>query len=156
MSSKTATKTKRKASKRSSSRTAAKRTHAAKTIEHHLQHPEKRERFYRAKRALRTLKHTVLFPKAVIHTNKARVPEQMLNEVPEQALIEHWEAIGELKDRGIEVRSTSSRSTKPHFMREIELDGPISAHARNFASDHGIIVRERKHPLRSSLERIFG
>jgi hypothetical protein len=95
-------------------------------------------------------------PKAVIHTNKAHVPEGMLNEIPEQAMIEHWEALGELKSKGIEIRSTNAKNAKPHLLREIELDAPVSSHARHFASEHGLLIRERRNALRSSLERIFG
>ncbi|MEK6970493.1 MAG: hypothetical protein AABW68_02245, partial [archaeon] len=102
------------------------------------------------------LKHTVSLPKAVIHTHRAPVPEKLMEEVPEQALIEHWEALGELKSRGIEIRPTRARTAKPHLLREVELDAPVSWHARHFASQHGLVIRERKHPIRTALERMFG
>ncbi len=117
---------------------------------------ERRERYYRAKRAVRSIKRMVLFPKAVIHTKQMHYPAMLMEEIPEQALIEHWEAIGELKDKGIEVRHTEASQTIPHLLREIELDAPISAHARQFASRHGLIVRERRSPIRTTLERVFG
>ena len=139
---------KKTVSHRSKTRTAKK--------DHPLRHPEHRERFYRAKRALRALKHTVSLPKAVIHTHRAHVPEKLMEEVPEQALIEHWEALGELKSRGIEIRPTRARTAKPHLLSEVELDAPVSWHARHFASQHGLVIRERKHPIRTALERMFG
>lgn len=144
---------KRDTSKRSKSRAKAKRaTRAARPESHH----EHRDRLLRAKRVLRALRHTVLFPRAVIHTNKAHIPAEMLEQVPEQALVEHWEAMSELKGKGIEIRPTSARVPKAHLLREIELDAPVSSHARHFASQHGLVIKERKSPLRSSLERIFG
>ncbi len=146
---------KRKASKKHTKRAHSKRaTHAKR--EHHAEHAhEHRERLHRAKRAIRALRHLVILPKAVIHTNKMHVPERLLEEVPEQALIEHWEALGELKHKGIEIRSTRTNA-RQHLKREIELDAPVSAHARHFASQHGLVIRERKNPWRTSLERIFG
>ncbi len=153
MSSKRESKTKKRAAKRGAR--AKTRTHTQPKA-HTLHHPEHRERFYRAKRALRALKHAVLIPKAVIHTHSAHIPEKLLQEVPEQALIEHWEALGELKSKGIEIRPTSARTAKPHMLREVELDAPVSWHARHFASKHGLVIRERKHPFRSALERMFG
>lgn len=116
--------------------------------------PEHREKFYRAKRALRALRRHVIFPKAVIHA-KGSLPE-LLEEIPDQALIEHWEALGELKQHGIEIRHTRAEFPRPHFLREVELDAPVSAQARHFAHRYGLLIRERKHPMMSSLERIFG
>ena len=153
MSSKRASKTKKRTAKRG----ARAKAHARTTSKDHtLHHPEHRERFYRAKRALRALKHAVLLPKAVIHTHSAHIPEKLLQEVPEQALIEHWEALGELKSKGVEIKHTTSRQTRNHLLREVELDAPVSWHARHFASKHGLVIRERKHPFRSALERMFG
>lgn len=155
MSSRSETKNKSKTSKRSKARARSTRR-AARARPAHVQSPEHRERFHRARRALRHLRQHVFFPKAVLHTNKAHVPAELMNEVPEQALIEHWEAIGELKSKGIDIRHTNARAPRPHMLRTVELDAPISAHARQFASNHGLVIRERKSPIRSSLERIFG
>lgn len=143
-------KTTKRTRKRASTRKVARASHA-----HHEHAHEHRERLHRAKRAIRALRHMVILPKAVIHTNKMHVPERLLEEVPEQALVEHWEAIGELKNKGIEIRATRTNA-RQHLKREIELDSPVSAHARHFASEHGLVIRERKNPWRTSLERIFG
>jgi len=139
---------KAKHAKRGSTRTEKRATHATPTHEH-------REQLHRAKRALRALRHLVILPKAVIHTTRMHVPERMLEEVPEQALIEHWEALGELKGKGVEIRHTRV-PVKQHLLREIELDAPVSAHAREFASKHGLVIRERKNAWRTHFERIFG
>jgi hypothetical protein len=156
----TNTMTSRQTSKKHASKTRKTRARKAhrttRTTHQEKTHPhEHREQLHRARRALRALRHLVILPKAVIHTTKMHVPERMLEEVPEQAMIEHWEALNELKNKGIEIRSTRV-PTRQHLTREIELDAPVSAHARHFAAQHGLIVRERKNPWRSSLERIFG
>lgn len=129
---------------------------ASRSVETRLERlqPEHRERFYRAKRALRALKRHVLFPRAVIHA-KGVLPE-MLKEIPDQALIEHWEALGELKQHGIEIRHTRAEFPRPHLLREVELNAPVSSQARHFASRYGLVIKERRHPIMSSLERIFG
>lgn len=132
------------------SRKAHKAIRAEKTHSH-----EHREQLHRARRALRALRHLVILPKAVIHSSRMHVPERMLEEVPEQALIEHWEALGELKGKGVEIRSTRY-PIRQHLTREIELDAPISTHARQFAARHGLIIRERHSPFRHAMERIFG
>lgn len=150
--------TARKATKRNTKKVRRTRTRKARTetrarsTNHSHEH---REQLHRAQRALRVLRHLVILPKAVIHTTKMHVPERMLEEVPEQAMIEHWEALGELKSKGIEIRRTHL-NVLPHLTREIELDSPVSAHARHFAAQHGLIVRERKSPWRHTMERIFG
>ncbi|MFH0970848.1 MAG: hypothetical protein V1776_05340 [Candidatus Diapherotrites archaeon] len=149
MTSKRATKTKKRHVKKRAGKD--KRTEI-----HSVHHPEHRERYYRAKRALRALKQAVWNPKAVIHSYRTHIPEKMLKEIPEQALIEHWEAIGELRGRGIDVRATRSQNARPHLTREIEIDNPVSYHARSFAQRHGLILRERRHPIRTTLERMFG
>ncbi|QQR92432.1 MAG: hypothetical protein IPJ89_04750 [Candidatus Iainarchaeum archaeon] len=140
--------------KRATRRT--KRTTTTRTVEQKLERlkPEHRERFYRAKRALRALRRAVVFPKAVIHA-KGDLPE-ILKEIPDQALIEHWEALGELKQHGIEVRHTKAEFPRPHLLREIELNAPVSTQARHFASRYGLVIKEKRHPIMSSLERIFG
>ncbi len=144
-----------KTSKHTRKRAASKRTTRA-THEHHAEHAhEHREQLHRARRAIRALRHLVILPRAVIHTTKLHVPERLMEEVPEQAMIEHWEALGELKGKGIEIRPTRTQA-RQHLTREIELNAPISAHARHFAAEHGLIIRERKSPWRSSMERIFG
>lgn len=148
----------RKTSKKQVKRGKSKRTHRARkeTRARSTNHThEHREQLHRARRAIRALRHLVILPKAVIHTTKLHVPERMLEEVPEQAMIEHWEALGELKSKGIEIRRTHV-NVRPHLTREIELDAPVSAHARHFAAQHGLIVRERKSPWRHTMERIFG
>ncbi len=145
------TKTSKRTQKRAASKRAARPAHA-----HHTQHAhEHREQLHRARRAIRALRHLVILPKAVIHTTKMHVPERLMEEVPEQAMIEHWEALGELKGKGIEIRATRTNA-RQHLTREIELDAPVSAHARHFAAQHGLVVKERKSPWRSSMERIFG
>ncbi len=121
-----------------------------------VEQPEHRERLHRAKRALRALRHHIFYPKAVIHTNKMHIPKALLEEIPEQALVEHWEAVGELKQRGIEVLATEVRNPRPHLTRIIELDAPVSVHARNFAQRHGLIIKERRSPIHTTLERLFG
>ncbi len=143
-------KTRSTKSKRSTARKTAARTNPT------VHHSEHRERLHRAKRALRALRHSVFFPKAVIHTTKMHAPaHSMLEEIPEQALIEHWEAIGELKTKGVEIRHSRIR-THPQLLRQIELDAPVSAHARKFASQHGLVIKERKSPWRTHLEKVFG
>jgi hypothetical protein len=136
--------------RKSRSRGARKAVRAKKTHTH-----EHREQLHRARRALRALRHLVILPKAVIHSSRTHIPERLLEEVPEQALIEHWEALGELKGKGIEIRATRY-PVKQHLTREIELDAPISSHARQFAARHGLIIRERHSPFRHAMERIFG
>ncbi len=159
-STKTRTERKERTARRArTTKRAARRTKRAftpRTVEQRLERlqPEHRERFYRAKRALRALRRHVLFPKAVIHA-KGDLPE-ILKEIPDQALIEHWEALGELKQHGIEVRHTKAEFPRPHLLREIELRAPVSTQARHFASRYGLVIKEKRHPIMSSLERIFG
>lgn len=156
----TNTMTSRKTSKKHSSnrgktrsRQTHKAAHASRTEKTHSH--EHREQLHRARRAIRALRHLVILPRAVIHTTRMHVPERMLEEVPEQALIEHWEALGELKGKGVEIRSTRY-PVRQHLTREIELDSPVSSHARQFAARHGLIIRERHSPFRHAMERIFG
>ena len=117
--------------------------------------PERRELLHRAKRALRVLHRHVFFPKAVMYA-RGDLPE-ILNEIPAQALIEHWEALGELHTNGIEVKHTRMETPHAsHLLREVELNSPVSTHARYFARKRGIIIKERRNPFHTTLERIFG
>jgi hypothetical protein len=116
---------------------------------------EERERLQQAKRVLRSLQRPTILPKAVIHTNKLHLKE-ILDEVPEQALIEHWEALNELKNKGVEIKHTNVPIGVSERIRTIELDEPVSSHARHFASRHGLIVRERRGLFHRTIEHLLG
>ncbi|MDP2666233.1 MAG: hypothetical protein Q8P05_01905 [Candidatus Diapherotrites archaeon] len=130
----------------------------SRTLSDILRESDARDNLQRAKRALRGLHRAVWFPKAVVHSNQVHPREHhtIEEEIPEQALIEHWEAIGELKRKGIDIRHADWPVRIPTRLKEIELETPVSMHARRFASRHGLVVRERLPTPRRIVARVLG